>query len=150
MKKIIILLCNWCLVLALLFGCSVQSYFPFYTADTKCDAPKELVGEWKCVNLSRDKEKNDKALPWVFSNDKILTFDSNNVKSTLKTVFFKIDGEIYCDLTADEPETKNAFNTFWLMQFNPVHTLCKIEINGNQLVCKPLDIHPFPRLACRF
>lgn len=139
MKKLIMLLCNCCLVIALFVSCSVQSYCPFYTAETKCDAPKELVGEWKCSNLTNDKKKNDKIRPWVFSNDKVQTYDANNVPSTLNTVFFKVDGELYCDLTAGEPETKGAFNSFWLMQFTPIHTLCKIEINGNRLVCKPLD-----------
>jgi len=129
-------------VAALLGGCVVQSFHPFYTEESKVDAPGGIIGQWKPVRLGdtdEEKTKTANVKPWVFSKDDLQTYDKKNVASTVETQFFKLDGVLYCDFTARGSPEQFEANIYWTVNIVPVHTLCKVELEGDRLTLKPVS-----------
>lgn len=124
----------------LLGGCVVQSFHPYCTEASKVETPEAIVGLWKPVKLTGNKEDLEEITAWRFSKDSVLTHNKENVPSLLDTTFFKIDGELYCDFTAADPaKNKPMANDYWVLNVTPVHTLCKVALKGDRLALSPLD-----------
>jgi len=129
-------------VVVLLGGCVVQSIHPFCTEASKIDTPEAILGRWQPVKLVDELEEEDrqKMKPWVFTKGTLTTTDTRGVSSPLRTVFFRIGGELYCDFTAVDPDQLEVkANEYWHYVVTPVHALCKVTLAGDRLTFTPMD-----------
>lgn len=114
-------------------GCIVQSLNPFYTAGTVIESPVKN-GEWKMIDKNGKTEMTN---PWLFEKDKITAYDESGLPGVLKVVYFKVEDTLFMDATVDEPNQKVC--TWWAMNLTPVHTICRVEIQDDTLILKPID-----------
>ena len=110
--KIKLLLLLSCVLLS---GCYIQSLNKFYTDDRKVELP-QIEGAWlPTVQIGQD-VSNKNISPWVFTEDKIESYDVDNKFAELEVVYFKIDDSLFMDFSAGKPfkDTKEQFgNFFW-------------------------------------
>ena len=118
-----------------LAGC-VLSLEPFYTKESVIEMPA-LNGKWQPADNKGNPEKNEE--PWVFDDDKILTFDKGD-SGLLHVTYFSIGGLIFADTTVHKLQGINEWQAIHLM---PVHMVSRIEVEGNQLTVRPLNINWF-------
>jgi hypothetical protein len=122
----------------LLAGCIVQSFHPFYTDKSKVALP-QLNGEWDAVTAFGDKVDATNSPPWHISGDQIIAYDSDSSSSRVQVVFFKLSGQLFCDSTAgDIGDSKTPL--YWAWHVRRIHTVTKVETNGDLLTFKPLDL----------
>ena len=133
-----------CLVaMAILAGCIVQSLNKFYTNESKTPLPA-ICGDWQPVEKNakeaKDNEK-DKLPPWKFTEDNIVTYDEDKVASNIITVYFKVGENIFVDCSPREldKEKNKCVNGYWLSCIRQVHTLCKVELGGEELKLIPIN-----------
>lgn len=124
-------------VLLIIFaGCIVQSFYPFYTDKSKVALP-QLNGEWDAVTAFGEKMDATNVPPWGISGDQIVAYDPDNSQpSQVHAVFFKVGGQLFCDSTAGDI---GKGSKYWAWHTRPVHTVTKVETNGNSLTFIPLD-----------
>lgn len=127
--------------LAVLSGCVVQSINTFYTDESRVPMP-QIVGKWHPV--SKEKANKDEKLPpeWIFAEDNVLTSDEKGIQSELETVYFKAGDSVFVDMSPGklDDEKNKAVNGYWLMCTAPMHTVCKVEIKGNELKLVPANL----------
>ena len=125
------------IVLIILTGCLVQSYHPFYQEKSKVTLP-QLDGEWDAIVTWGDKpDANPSNLPpWRIAGDSVFTPESAKIHVT----FFKVGGQLFCDSMAGSLDDSNKVSWYWAWHARPVHTVTKIETNGDLLTFKPLDL----------
>lgn len=127
-----------CIILsALLSGCFIQSFQPFYTDESVIDLP-EIVGEWQLVKIGNDDASAKYPEPWAFAENEITTFE-NNVRSDLGVTYFKIGNVTFADLTPAETSGENNPNEWWLLHVVPVHSVCRVELSAETLILTPLN-----------
>jgi hypothetical protein len=114
-------------------GCIVQSLHPFYTAEAVIDSPVK-EGKWTMVGKNENPETSK---PWIFENDNITVYDEHGASGIVKVVYFKVDDTIFVDAIADDPGKEVC--TWWAMQLTPVHTICRVEIQGRRLLLSPIN-----------
>ena len=119
------------------FGCWVVSINPFYTADTIIQL-NEIDGKWRLIESIGNDVKDKTIEAWTFSSpDNIIeSFDENNRRGMLETVYFSIDGTKFIDFM---PGDEECLNEYFAGMLYPVHNLCKIEFTGDTLKLIPLD-----------
>ena len=125
-----------CILLGMLLlsGC-VQSLNPFYTDDAKVATP-ELNGKWTMLgDDGRPKSQKD----WVFEDARIMTYSEKGGAGILVATWFKVDGQLYIDTTADSLESETV-SDWWVFHVMPVHILCKVERGDGKLTFKPLSL----------
>ena len=124
----------------LLSGCIIQSFYPFYTEETKVKL-NEINGEWiSIIQMGNNIEKKPTS-PWLFSDKTIVSYDEKNVKSILECTCFKVGDNLFIDTFAGEPDTK--INFLWSAGITLVHNVCKISLNKNTLVLTPINFEWF-------
>lgn len=129
-----------CLGFALLSGCVVQSFHPFYREDAKVELP-QVIGEWNLIAAGSD--TNVACKPWVFTKDyELLTYDEKNLPGKLQATFFKVGTQLLCDFEAGEAE-EGKLNPYWIFHVRPVHTVCKVQLEERQLTLTPLNFDWF-------
>jgi len=132
------------LLLFILFSsaCVVQSFFPFYTEETRIPVPAGILGDWLLARDSVTQPKERATLtgeiPWTFTEEELHTCDKEQVKSSVKPVFFKVKDMLFCDFTAASPD-QSAVNIFWTCNVLPVHTLCKVRHSKDTLLLMPIN-----------
>lgn len=126
------------ILLVLLTGCIVQSFYPFYTDKSKVALP-QLNGDWDCLVAFGEKQEATNVAPWQIADNKIIAYDPDSQTSTIHVVFFKVGGTLLCDSIADNTgDIKVPW--YWAWHVRSVHTVTKVETNADQLVLKPLDL----------
>jgi hypothetical protein len=136
MKKSFVLLFS--LSLLIFSGCVVQSLNPFYTEDAAVKLP-ELNGSWYLVKTGKDDASADYKSPWVLKdNGEFRTFDDKGNSGVLEVKFFKVDGVVFIDLYPGDIE-ESKVNFWWAMHVVPVHSLCKVKADKDQMSLIPLD-----------
>jgi hypothetical protein len=126
------------LLLVLMTGCIVQSLYPFYTDKSKVTLPG-LNGDWDCLVAFGDKQEATNVPPWQITDDKIIPYDPDSQTATIRVVFFKVNGQLFCDSFAGDIGNSKV-PSYWYWHVRPVHTITKVETNADQLVLKPLDL----------
>ncbi|MBA4371400.1 MAG: hypothetical protein C0402_00915 [Thermodesulfovibrio sp.] len=116
-----------------LASCIVQSVNRFYTETSVCAVPA-IAGEWRPLD---DKGSPAPVKPWIFGENKVLTYEKNNAPANLKVTYFSVGKAFFMDSTADDPG--EGANQWWSMHVFPVHIVAKIEIQDNRLTLTPLD-----------
>jgi hypothetical protein len=114
-------------------GCIVQSVDRFYTEASVCTIPS-IAGEWRLLD---DKGSPLPGKPWIFRDDKVVTYEKNGAPANIKATYFSVGDAFFMDSTADEPT--DGANHWWTMHVFPVHVVSKIEIQGNRLTLTPVD-----------
>lgn len=132
MKSFLVLCC----VILVTSGCVTQSLNPYYTDNNRVELP-QLYGEWLSIVQYGNHVENERLSPWNFSNDKIVSFDEENIKSTLNCTYFKIGDNTFVDLLSGQPEPK--MNFVWNAGIFLVHTLAKVELDNNSLQITPIN-----------
>lgn len=138
-----------CLVaMAALAGCIVQSLNKFYTNESRTPLPA-VCGEWQPVEKDAKDNEKSKLLPWKFTEDNIVTYDEKNVSSNITTVYFKVGENIFVDCSTGEldKEKNNCVNGYWLFCLRGVHTLCKVELGGNDLKLVPINSEKLAKMV---
>ena len=130
------------LLAALLTGCVVQSFYPFYTDNSKVAMP-QLAGEWDLIKSSGEEVSNKNIKPWVFTGDEILAMNENHATGQIQTVYFKVGTQVYCDSIAGEP--KGEINEYWYFHHRPLHTVSKVDIKDDVLTFRLLDYEWFKK-----
>ena len=125
------------ILLALMTGCIVQSFHPFYTDQSKTTLP-QLNGDWDLVQAWGDNPKTT-GTPWRIHDDKIRTIDDNGLAATIDVTFFKIGDNLFCDSIAGDLGDDAKVSWYWAWHSRPVHTISKIETSAGRLIFKPLD-----------
>ena len=127
------------LVSNFLTGCIVQSLQPFYREDTLIELPG-IKGEWILIkDAGEDVSKKD-IKPWVFSTDKVETFDEKGIGSVLKLRYFKVDNTVFVDVMAGEPD-ESVLNKWWYFHVVPVHSVARVTVKDHILTIIPLDYY---------
>ncbi len=133
------------LLVSLLFlaGCVVQSVGPFCT-DNSMVYVREVIGEWTLQKDFGDDVSTNAIRAWVFSGDAatnctLKAFDKQNVGATFAVRFFKLGKNMFVDVLPGEPGDETKMNSYWTWTVRAVHTVCKVELNGDALALKPLD-----------
>lgn len=129
-------------------GCLPVSVEPFYTDECAIPTPKSVIGNWQVtrggvIDQTGSKARGlAKARPWVWSEKCVLTHDSQNIPSSLRTVFFKIGtNSLYCDVTIGSPGNEGAeLNEYWAAHIIPVHTLFRADIGQEEIRFYPLRL----------
>lgn len=129
------------LLAALLTGCVVQSFYPFYTDKSKVDMP-QLAGEWDLIKSSGDDVSNKNIRPWVLSTNEILATSENNATGQIQTVYFKVGTQVYCDSMAGDP---GEVNEYWYFHHRPVHTVSQVDIKDDVVTFRLLDYEWFKK-----
>jgi hypothetical protein len=126
-------------LLIFLAGCIVQSFYPFYTEKSKVALP-QLNGEWDAVVAFGENQDATNVPPWQISGDQITAFDPDSSQpSRIHVVFFKVGGQLFCDSMAGKLDDKQV-PWYWVWHVCPVHTVTKVEMIGNVLIFRPLDL----------
>lgn len=128
----------WAIAFLILSGCIVQSFHPFYTDQSKVK-PADIPGDWALVSVGGNTNTTYK--PHTFSNAPrdqfiFLTYDKESRPGKLIATFFKVADQMFCDLTAGEPEN---LNDNWTIHVRPIHTVCKADLTSTQLILTPLS-----------
>lgn len=111
----------------ILQGCDVlTSIYPFYTAELIIKAP-EATGSWQLFD-ENGKLINQPA--WIFSDGKIQTFTEEGISESLKATYFRLNGDLYLDTTADKPR---SVSKWWIAHVLPIHRLYKVEVSGDYM-----------------
>ena len=119
--------------LFLLSGC-VQSLNPFYTEEAKVAMP-ELNGRWTMLDDSgRPRPQKD----WLIEDRRILTYSEKGGSGVLEATWFKVNGQLFVDTVAGSPDEQTV-SDWWSFHVMPVHILCKVTIQGDQLSFRPLS-----------
>ena len=120
-----------------LAGCIVQSLQPFYKEKALIEMPG-IRGEWMLMrDAGKDVSKKD-IKPWVFSGDKVETFDEKGRRSILKVRYFKVDNTVFVDVVADEPD-ESVLNKWWYFHVVPVHSVARVTLKNGVLTIIPLN-----------
>jgi hypothetical protein len=119
-------------------GCIVQSFYPFYTDKSKVTLP-QLNGTWEAVTVFGETKGDPQTRLWQISNDQIIVNDGDSLPSQIHVTFFKLGGQLFCDSVAGDPDDKKSA-WYWVWHNRRVHTVTKVETNGDQIVLKPLDL----------
>ncbi len=125
------------IALLLLAGCVIQSLNCFYTNEARHPMPG-VAGKWS-LKAQGGSEVKGKVRDWEFSEDCVLAYDDKGVRSKLETVYFKAGENIFVDCTAGSAD-EGTVNAYWLVNVMPVHTLCKVALDGDTLKFIPLDV----------
>lgn len=130
----------------ILAGCYVQSLNPFYTNESRTDFP-QIVGKWQMFNEQTEQkgEQQKKTTPWEIEQNKMMTYDEENVAGEVMTVYFKVNENVFVDATAGTPNQKT--NGYWGAGIHPVHTICKVELEGDKLYLIPADYQAVKKMA---
>ncbi|MDT8389688.1 MAG: hypothetical protein RRC34_04165 [Lentisphaeria bacterium] len=129
-----------------LCGCYVQSLNTFFTDDLKIEL-SDIEGQWVSVAQAGEAMEGEKITPWVFGEETIGTYDGKNNFSELDVTYFKIGETVYMDFTAGEPgdDFEKVCNSFWVAGITPVHSLCKVILQGDTLVMIPMSYEWFEK-----
>lgn len=125
------------ILLVLLAGCIVQSFQPFYTGKSKVELP-QLNGNWDAIKAFGNPLTTSNVPPWQISADQIVAYDPDSKPSKIDVSFFKLGSQLFCDSTAGNSEGQAWY---WAWHTRPIHTVTRVETNGNLLVFKPLDLN---------
>ena len=127
-------------ILVVLFaGCIVQSFYPFYTDKSKVALP-QLNGTWDAVKVWGSTEDATNLAPWQLSDSQILVYAQKSEPAKVRVTFFKLGQQLFCDSVADNLGDDNKVPWYWAWHARPVHTVTRVETNGDLLVFKPLDL----------
>lgn len=154
-----LLLVGASIVLATLsMGCIAKSLRPFYTEDSLCETPKELLGKWYVHYVPSVHTAPpgiyqwQKIEPWVISKDTALTYDFGNTPMLFDIRFFKIGKHLFCDsrlspftFSADEGE----FSESVVEHLVPIHCLSKVTLTDGSLMIDYLDVEQVVAVAKR-
>jgi hypothetical protein len=118
-------------------GCLVQSLQPHYREKDLVPAPA-IAGHWQMVVRGSGKPStNDSWRTWEIripgpkhSFARITTHDADGRTSQLTAMFFAVAGRTYCDIAG---ESTRAENSYWQAHFAPLHTLGRVELDGDRL-----------------
>jgi hypothetical protein len=106
----------------------------------------QIEGAWlPTVQIGQD-VSNKNISPWVFTEDKIESYDVDNKFAELEVVYFKIDDSLFMDFSAGKPfkDTKEQFgNFFWGAGITRTHSVCRITFKDDNLIIIPLNIEWF-------
>ena len=120
-----------------LAGCIVQSLQPFYKEKALIEMPG-IRGEWILMrDAGKDASKKD-IEPWVFSGDKVETFDEKGRRSILKVRYFKVENTVFVDVMAGEPD-QSVLNKWWYLHVMPVHSVARVMLKDGVLTIIPLN-----------
>lgn len=136
MKKVFILLLSASFLLC--SGCIVQSLNPFFVKEAAVALP-ELKGEWLLVSEGKEDVSQKYKTPWTLDGDgNFQTYDDKGIGSLLEARFFKVDDAVFVDLYPGDIE-QNKINFWWALHVAPVHSVCRVRADKDQMVLVPLD-----------
>jgi hypothetical protein len=121
------------LAVALLGGCVVQSLHPFHTPEAVAEVP-EILGIWLPVD---DEEEKRLGNPWIISKEAVQTTDDDGRPGKLDVTWFKAGESLFVDATAGDPDD-HGVSEWWAVHVAPVHTVCKVVLEGDILTFRPL------------
>lgn len=136
MKKLLPIIASVILPV-ILSGCYFQSFHPFYTDDLIVEIPA-INGNWRLVNKGYKNVAENYPQAWVFTQDEIVTFESN-VSSVLDANYFAVGNVTFVDLMPAEPGKDKGPNAWWTIHIVPVHTVWKVDLSGDSLSLALLD-----------
>jgi hypothetical protein len=125
------------LVPGLLAGCVVQSLYPFYKEGSVIAYP-QLSGQWRLVKQPGSRSSRTEITPWSFDRKKIHTVDEKGVSSRLRITYFKVGDTVFADVFPDDPD-ETKINKWWTFHVVPVHSVCKVRVEGDGLTFIPLN-----------
>lgn len=137
MRRRVLILVLCMVVGTVVSGCFIQSLQPFYAEPMRVEVP-DLIGEWRLVRAGSDDVTTRYPQPWLFTSTVIQTYDKG-VPSPLRVVWFKVGDTLFADLSADERAYDGKLNAWWSMHAVPVHSVCKVLLDGDTLSLIPLD-----------
>jgi len=115
-----------------LSGCYIQSLGPFYTEDLLVELP-EINGEWIPVQEVDGKIVETGIKPWVLDENEIRTFNQKGVSNKIVVKYFKVNENIFADITVDYEEDVVAgggINEWWLMHLTPIHAVARVDVEA--------------------
>lgn len=125
-------------ILILNSGC-IQSIHPYYTKNTDF-LFEEIYGYWSMVKNS-DSENSKEKNYWIFTEDTITIYESDNSTSTLGVKYFKIKDSILVDYSPYDYEnfTGKKSSIYLIPGIISAHSLAKIEFQKNRMTIYPFD-----------
>ncbi len=119
-------------------GC-IQSIHPYYTRNTDFSF-EGIYGYWNMVKNSDSENLNEKNY-WVFTEDTITIYESDNSTSTLGVKYFKIKDTILVDYSPYDYENfmEKKSSLYLISGLISAHSLAKIEFQENRMTIYPLD-----------
>jgi hypothetical protein len=102
----------------------------------------ELDGTWLLLKESGDDVADDHIKPWIFEGNKIVTYDKSGTPGNLTAHYFKLNGMLFMDITIDEM-LEREMNNWWSIHALPIHTLCKVLIQEENMILLPLSVEWF-------
>ncbi len=124
-------------MIAIVSGCFIQSFRPFYTEDLVVQIP-EINGLWYLTAKGEDDESERYPEPWEFSDRSIVTIEKG-IRSALEVTWFRIGTTTFADLKATDLDESKAPNPWWGMHIISVHSVCRVDADKDVLRLTPLD-----------
>ena len=119
----------------LLSGCVVPSLHPFYTEATKIPL-EDLNGEWQLIREFGEDVQSEQRQHWSIADNVLTTYDSDGKQGKLTLIPFKLKGQIFVDCYAESPD---EISFYWSCHVFPVHTVCRLEQDGDMIRAVPLN-----------
>ncbi len=120
-----------------LTSCIVQSLHPFYKDDALIELP-QVKGEWILIKEAGKDVSKKRIRPWVFSSDRVQTFDEKGIGSILKVKYFRVEDTIFADIMPGEPD-RTRLNEWWFFHVAPVHSVARVTIKDDSLIIHPMN-----------
>ena len=135
--------------LLLLAGCVVQSFGPFCT-DQSVVYVREVIGEWKLQKDFGDDVSTNAISFWVFAGDTatnctLKAFDKGNIGAKFGARCFKLGRSMFIDVIPADFGEGTKLNSYWMWTERAMHTVCKVESDGETLTLIPLDFNWFKK-----
>jgi hypothetical protein len=130
-------------LVALLTGCVVQSFHPFYL-DKSLVLPPGVTGSWQLqMDYGNDVSTNN-ITPWVFTgsaatNVSLVAFDKDNLGAEFAARFFKLGNDLFLDVSPQKLNEGTKLNGYWEWTTRAVHAVCKVEMSDELMTLKLLD-----------
>jgi hypothetical protein len=118
-------------------GCVVVSVQPYADEEQAVEVP-QVIGQWQPLKKVGDGWADVDGAAWTFAESRIVTVDEDGRRGPLEARYFRLDGRLYLDAMAGDPDKLNAAD-WWTVHVVPVHTLCRVEIEGDRLALVPLS-----------
>jgi len=116
-------------------GCLEQSSQPYYLKEYCVDVP-ELAGAWDLLENKEDSQ--DSTATWFIEAENLKVYEANATISYLNIVFFRVDNDLFADITAGELKN-NSVGPHWLLHVVSAHTLAKVVMSQDIVHLFPLN-----------
>lgn len=140
------------IVIALISSCTIYSHQPFVDEEDTIETPKKIMGKWQIKTMKQEKKEDTKnqklmkskllgngdafKIPSIWKiNKKTVTFVKKGKNSILNISFFKIEKQLFCQISQMKIKNENIFTQHALQ----LYSCYKVTLKENNLKLTPLD-----------